>query len=150
MSRSYVNLLYHLVFSTKDRRPWIDDTVASRVHEYLGGTIRGLGGAPLAIGGMPDHVHILAGLRQDIALSDMLRQLKAGTSTWLHREIASLAGFSWQAGYAAFTVSRSNVVRVQTYIRSQAVHHRTRSFEEELVALLDAHDVAYDARWLWK
>jgi REP element-mobilizing transposase RayT len=80
MPRSYVNLIYHIVFSTKDRQPIITDEYQARLHEYIGGIIRGQGGIALAVGGMPDHIHVLAKLRQDKALSDVLRELKASAS----------------------------------------------------------------------
>src|SRR4051794_16061947 len=105
MSKSYTNLLYHIVFSTKDRRPVITADIKPRLYEYIGGTIRSLGGILLAINGVADHVHILAKLRPDKAVSDVMRDLKANSSGWLHDVFPDLDELSWQRGYGAFTVS---------------------------------------------
>ena len=150
MAKSFCNLLYHLVFSTKGRRPYLSHPeIRSRVHEYLGGAIRGEGGIALAINGMPDHVHVLAKLRQTTAVADVLRQIKANSSGWIHQTFPDLRDFAWQEGYGAFTVSVSQVTPVRSYIENQARHHRARTFQEEFLALLDAHEVEYDERYVW-
>ncbi|MBI1763206.1 MAG: IS200/IS605 family transposase [Acidobacteria bacterium] len=150
MPQSYVNLLYHLVFSTKERQPLITEAYQPRLYEYLGGTIRGLGGVALEINGVEDHVHVLAKLRQDKAVSEVLRDLKANASGWLHAVFPELQQFAWQNGYGAFTVSTSQVAAVRRYIANQKAHHQQQSFEEEFVQLLKLHDVEYDERYLWK
>lgn len=127
MSDSYTNLLYHIVFSTKDRQPLLTDAYQSRLHDYIGGTIRNLGGISLGINGTEDHVHVLAKLRPDKAVSDVLRDLKANASGWMHDVFPELKDFSWQRGYGAFTVSTSNVAKVQDYIARQK---RTSSEED--------------------
>jgi REP element-mobilizing transposase RayT len=104
MPSTYLSLHYHLVFSTKDRVPNIDAAWRSRLHDYLGGTIRGLGGIPQGIGGVADHVYLLVGLKATHGLSDVMRELKKASSSWVHDEIG-LQMFAWQEGYAAFTVS---------------------------------------------
>ena len=150
MPHSYTNLLYHLVFSTKDRRPLIDETLRPRLYEYLGGVIRGLSGIVLEIGGIADHVHLLAKLRQDRAVSDILRDLKANSSGWVNDcKLAAPGSFAWQTGYGAFTVSESQIKKVKQYIRNQEAHHHKTTFEEEFVALLRAHGIAYDPKHLW-
>jgi putative transposase len=106
MSDSYTNLLYHIIFSTKDRRPLITESCELRLYDYLGGTIRGLGGISLELNGTEDHVHLLAKLRPDTALSEVLRELKANASGWMHDIFPELKDFSWQRGYGAFTVSQ--------------------------------------------
>ena len=150
MAQSFTNLLYHLVFSTKHREPWISDTVEGRVHSFLGGLIRGQKGIALEINGMADHVHILAKLTQSKAVADVLRDLKANSSGWIHAEFPSLKAFSWQLGYAAFTVSESQVERVREYIRNQKEHHRRVTFQEELISLLREHGVDFDEQYLWQ
>src|SRR5262249_2507573 len=130
MAHSFTNLLYHIIFSTKGRAPWIDAATRPRLHEYLGGVIRGEGGIALLINGVADHVHILAKLRQDKAVSEVLRAVKANSSGWIHRTFPALAEFAWQSGYGAFTVSFSQVERVRQYIRGQEEHHRRVSFQE--------------------
>ena len=141
MAHSYTNLLFHFIFATKDRRPLIDEEFQPRLYDYLGGTIRGLKGTSLEIGGVEDHVHILAKLPPTIAVSDFLEKFKANTSKWGK---SVRRGFGWQEGYAAFTVSESQVMRVRRYIQNQRAHHAKVSFRDELIALLEAHGLKYD------
>jgi len=117
MSSSYTNLLYHFIFSTKDRQGWLTDKHQERLYEYIGGVIRSQSGIALAINGTADHVHVLAKLRPDKALSDGLRDLKANASGWLHDVFPELQEFTWQRGYGAFTVSQSNAGKVTEYIQ---------------------------------
>ncbi len=148
MSQSYTNLLYHLIFSTKERRPVITLDYKPRLYEYIGGIIRGLGGISLGIDGAADHVHLLAKLRPDRALSDVLRDLKANASGWMHDVFPETKDFSWQRGYGAFTVSQSNVLDVQRYIAGQEEHHKRVSFRDEFIQFLKANGIAYDERYL--
>jgi putative transposase len=148
MPQSYTNLLYHLVFSTKDRASLVTAEIEPRLHDFLGGLVKARGGIPLAIGGMPDHVHLLAKLRQDQALSDFLRDLKAISSGWVHDMFPSAGGFAWQNGYAAFTVSESQAKKVAAYIRTQKQRHAKIGFLEELKILLSAHQIEFDERYL--
>jgi putative transposase len=146
MAHSYTNLLFHIVFGTTKRQPLIDESFQPRLYEYVGGTIRGLRGICLEIGGVEDHVHILAKLPPTIAVSDFLEKLKSNSSKWAK---SVKRGFGWQGGYAAFTVSESQVERVRQYIQNQLDHHRESTFEEELIALLRAHGLSYDPKHLW-
>jgi putative transposase len=150
MPQSYVNLLYHIIFSTKDRKPLLTAAHQPRLYEYIGGTIRRQGGIALEINGVTDHVHVLAKLRQDKALSDVIRDLKAGASGWLHEVFPELRQFAWQNGYGAFTVSATEVASVRRYIANQQAHHQRQSFEDEFVQLLRLHEVEFDQRYLWK
>ncbi len=136
MSDSYTNLLYHVVFSTKDRRRLITPECESRLYGYIGGTIRSLGGICLELNGTEDHVHLLAKLRPDRAVSDVLRDLKANASGWMHEVFPSVEDFSWQRGYGAFTVSESNADEVRRYIAKQKQHHRKVSFRDEFIEFL--------------
>jgi putative transposase len=150
MPQSYTQLLYHIVYSTKDRQPWLIPPIRERLYPYLGGAIRDEGGTALCIGGVDDHIHILARLRQDKAISAVIGAIKANSSGWIHREFSDLASFAWQAGYGAFTVSKSQQHRVGAYIEKQEEHHRRKPFKEKLIALLDAHQIEYDERYLWE
>ena len=132
MPDSYTNLLYHIIFSTKDRRPLITEAYQPRLYDYIGGTVRNLGGISLELNGTEDHVHLLAKLRPDKAVSDVLRALKANASGWMHDVFPELRSFSWQRGYGAFTVSQSNVDEVRRYIAGQKQHHKKLSFRDEL------------------
>ena len=148
MSDSYTNLLYHIVFSTKDRRPLITLEYEARLQDYIGGTIRSLGGISLELNGTEDHVHLLAKLRPTRAVSDVLRDLKANASGWMHEVFPSLRNFSWQRGYGAFTVSYSNVESVRRYIARQKEHHQRVSFHDEFIQFLKANGVEYDERFI--
>jgi len=148
MSDSYTNLLYHIIFSTKDRRPLITADYQSRLYDYIGGIIRGVGGISLELNGTEDHIHLLAKLRPDTALSDVLRDLKANASGWMHDVFPSLQDFSWQRGYGAFTVSQTNVEEVRRYIARQKEHHRHTSFRDEFIHFLKANGLEYDERYL--
>src|SRR5215212_2436358 len=142
MSSSHCNLLYHIVFSTKDREPWLAASVRSRIHEYLGGAIRSEGGIALVVNGTPDHIHILAKLRQDKAVSKVVGEIKANSSTWISRTFKECRAFAWQEGYGAFTVSESQAPKVRSYIERQEEHHRTVSFLEEFKVMLRADGLA--------
>jgi REP element-mobilizing transposase RayT len=113
MAKSYTNLLYHFVFATKNRQPLIVGAAQTQLYDYLGGTVRRLGGVSLGVNGTADHVHLLAKLRPDRAVSDVLRDVKANASGWLHEVFPDLKDFSWQNGYGAFTVSFSQVERCE-------------------------------------
>ena len=147
MSDSYTNLLYHIIFSTKDRRPMISKLHEVRLYDYIGGTIRGLGGISLELNGTEDHVHLLAKLRPDKALSDVLRELKANATGWMHDVFPELKDFSWQRGYGAFTVSQSNAEEVRQYIARQEEHHKRTSFRDEFIQFLKANGIEYDERY---
>ena len=143
MSHTFLSLHYHLVFSTKQRRPLITDDLLPRLHDYLGGTVNGLGGISQGVGGVADHVHLLVGLKATHCLADFVRELKKASSVWMQTE-AGAAGFAWQEGYAAFTVSATAREQVRAYVAPQAEHHRERSFREELVLLLRRANVAFE------
>ena len=148
MPESYTNLLYHLVFSTKDRRPLITPDYEVRLYGYIGGTVRKLGGISLALNGTADHVHLLAKLRPDRAVSDVLRELKASATGWMHDVFPSLKSFSWQRGYGAFTVSHSQVESVRKYIEAQKQHHQKISFRTEFIEFLKVNGIEYDERFI--
>ena len=147
MPSTYLSLHYHLVFGTKNRMPLIEAAWQLRLHEYLGGTIRGLGGFPQEGGGVADHVHLLVGLKATHCLADVMRELKKASSAWVHDELGIL-GFAWQEGYAAFTVSATAREAVRSYIARQEEHHRVRSFREEVVEMLEKAGITYDPKFL--
>ncbi len=146
---SHTSLNYHIVFSTKERRAFIRDEVAERLHPYLGGIIREMDGVALAAGGVADHVHVAASLTAKAALMDVLRILKANSSRWVHESFPDLADFEWQDGYSAFSVSASVMPKVVAYLQGQREHHKEMTFQEELVALLKRHGVKYDERYVF-
>ena len=148
MPSTHTSLHYHIVFSTKNREPLLAAADCVRLHAYLGGVIRGMDGVPHAIGGVNDHVHVLAGLRPTHRLSDVMRELKADSSTWIQREF-QMPGFHWQEGYGAFTISAGHLAKVSDYVLNQEAHHRGTTFQEEYVTLLRKGLVEYDDRYLW-
>ena len=148
MSDSYTNLLYHIVFSTKDRRHLITPEHEVRLYDYLGGTIQKVGGVSLELNGTADHIHLLAKLRPDCTLSNVLRDLKANATGWMHDVFPTLKNFSWQRGYGAFTVSQSSVGTVRRYIARQKEHHRKRSFRDEFIQFLRENGIEYDERFI--
>ena len=148
MPSTHLSLHFHLVFSTKDRHPFITDAWRLRLHEYLGGLIRKADAIPEAIGGTADHVHLLVGLRATHSLATFVQDIKQSSSRWIHENIG-IKNFSWQPGYGAFTVSVSNCESVKEYIASQIEHHRTKSFQEEYVTFLKKHEVPYEEKYLW-
>jgi REP-associated tyrosine transposase len=150
MAGTYTNLLYHIVFSTKERRQLITSTIEEELYRYIGGIIRNQKGVQLDIGGVADHIHIFAKFKPTLSLSDAVRDIKANSSKWLNDEKAKIYKFGWQDGFAAFSVSESQVERVSGYIRNQKNRHRRMSFQEELLELLKKNRVEYDERYLWR
>ena len=149
MPQSFVSSHFHIVFSTKNRKPFITDDLQTRLNEYIGGIVRADEGRLLAAGGMPDHIHLLISLSKTIALADSVRTIKSNSSKWIHETFPTQDDFAWQAGYGAFAVSFSNLEKVKRYIANQAEHHRKRTFREEFVALLQRHEIEFDEQYLW-
>lgn len=149
MPRTYTNLLYHIVFGTKERFPFIRPEYKGRLYEYIGGTIRGLNGISLEIGGIEDHVHLLTKLRPSMDVSEFLWQLKPSVTIWARQIIHPK--FEWQDGYGAFTVGESQVAAVRRYIQNQEAHHKGgRSFDDEFKTMLREAGIEFDERYLWK
>ena len=144
MGHTFTNHLYHMCWSTKERRPLITPEAEERLFEYLGGTARKKMGILLRISGTADHVHLLARVSPDIAVSKFIGALKASSSKWISGAIPGFESFYWQSGYASFTVSESNWERVAAYIDRQKTHHRRRSYETELRVLLEKHRIPFD------
>ena len=149
MANTYTALFYHIVFSTKNRAGYIKPEIEQRVWAYLGGVARKHGLTALQVGGVEDHVHALIMAAPAHAPSELAKWLKGDSSRWLHEEFPALRGFAWQDGYGAFTVSKSNVPAVVSYIQNQRAHHRTQTFQTEYLELLRRHAVEYDERYLW-
>lgn len=150
MPQSFTSLHYHLVFSTRQRKRFIQPEWQPRLFEYMGGILRHQHGVLLAAGGTSDHVHLLVVIAKDRTLSDTLRDLKANSSRWIHETFEQLADFGWQQGYAAFTVSYSGLDAVRNYLASQAEHHRVQSFQDELRELLRRHQIGWDEQYAWE
>lgn len=149
MSSTLTNLLCHVVFSTKHRRPLITDNLRNDLYNYMGGIIKNEGGILLEIGGISDHVHLLLKLKPVHSVSDIMRKVKGGSSKWINEQHKTNERFSWQDGYGAFSVSESQVNHVVQYIKTQAQHHQKLSFQDEFVLLLKRHGVTYEEKYLW-
>ena len=147
MPQSLVNLMVHLVFSTKERRPFITPPLAERLYPYLGGIARNNGFRLLASGGMPDHVHLLVSLSAILPLAKAVQLLKGNSSKWVHENFN--LPFEWQRGYGAFSIGVSDYDRTVNYIRDQATHHVKSSFEDEYRAFLERNGVPFDERYVF-
>ena len=146
---SYAQIYLHVVFSTKHREPLIDPTWEARLYSVIGSTLRTVKCTLLAAGGVEDHVHLLVSMARDLSTSVMVRNVKTDSSKWIHDTYPALTQFHWQDGYAAFSVSHSQMGAVRAYIANQKEHHRKQSFQEELRQLLRLHGIEFNERYLW-
>jgi REP element-mobilizing transposase RayT len=146
---SFTRLTYHIVFATKYRKRTIREDIRERLYEYIGGTLRAKKGHLIEIGGVEDHIHILAGLSPSLAVSDVIRDVKASASKWM-REEGRLDAFEWQKGYGAFTVSYDRVEAIRKYIRNQKEHHKTKTFQEEYIDFLERHGIEFRLEYLFE
>ena len=144
MPHTHTNLLAHIIF----RVALISPDLNAQLHAYMGGIVRELGGKAYIINGTNDHVHLLLNLPPSLSLSDAVRVIKANSSRWM-KEQSGAGKFGWQPGYAAFSVSRSNVKAVSAYIARQEEHHRKVSFSDEYVLFLKRHGIEFEERFLW-
>ena len=150
MPKSLSAVYIHLVFSIKDRRPLLrDQATREALHAYLGGISKQLDCAPIQIGGVEDHVHLLARFGRTIAQAEWVKELKRVSNLWLKERGNEFADFEWQGGYADFSVSQSNLEQVKQYIANQEEHHRKMNYQEELRALLRRHEMEWDEKYVW-
>ena len=150
MPQSLSAVYIHLVFSTKDRRPFLrDPALRAALHSYLGGVSKKLDCPPLQVGGVEDHVHLLARFGRTVTQADWVKEMKRVTNGWLKDYGRDFADFEWQGGYADFSVSQSNLEQVKQYIAGQEEHHRKVSFQDELRALLRRHEIEWDEKYVW-
>jgi putative transposase len=147
MASTLTNLLYHIVFSTKERVPLIHQDLQEPLYEYIGGILRGQRSILLEIGGMPDHVHLLAKLKADLAVAVAVRLIKTNSSGWINENRKIQGRFEWQSGYFAVSVSESRAAEVRRYIQTQQKHHARISFQDELLKLLKKHRIAFDEKY---
>jgi REP element-mobilizing transposase RayT len=141
------NVVIHLVFSTKERKPLIAPDIRSSLFAYLGGIIRELRGTALIVNGTSDHVHMLIRIRPAHSIAEVARIVKANSSGWMRK--GGHTEFAWQSGYGVFSVSESSIPAATKYIAHQEEHHKKYSFQEEFVAFLKKNNVAYDERYIW-
>lgn len=152
MSQSLAVIHIHAVFATKDRLPLLaGKELRESLHAYIGGVSATLDCPPVLVGGVADHVHVLARLGRVVSVADWIKEMKRVSALWIKEtDAAGLSGFRWQTGYGAFAVSASHVVAVRDYIANQEEHHRRVSFREEYETLLRKNGAEYDRRYLWE
>ncbi len=143
MPRTYTQLTYHFVFATKHRHPFITPELRKDLYPFIGGAIRNHGGTLISAGGMPDHVHLLAGLRAHPSVAEIMKSIKGSSSNWINDTDRTADHFGWQEGYAAFTVSRSELSKVRRYIENQEQHHQKRSLRDEMIGLFRRHGIDF-------
>ncbi len=146
MSHTYVQNVIHVVFSTKDRRKIIPEELQTRLWSYVAGICKKLGIHVHAVGGMEDHIYFLIQIPATLAVAKAVSTIKSNSSRWASQEGY---GFEWQQGYAAFSVSSSNVAAVVRYVRNQKAHHKKMDFDAEFVALLKKHMVEFDPEFVF-
>jgi putative transposase len=149
MPQSLSNILLHLVFSTKNREPFIFPELESELHAYIAGIHKNMACPLLKIGGTENHVHILCRLERVVTVSKLLEEVKKSSSRWLKGREERLAGFAWQAGYGAFSIGMSNIEALERYIEGQEAHHQKQCFEEEYRALLKKYCIEWDEKYVW-
>lgn len=150
MPQSLARVLVHIVFSTKNRFPFLADKNArGEMHAYLGGTCNELECSVLTVGGGADHVHILCALSRNLSIAKIVGDIKRGSSKWIKTKGRMLTKFSWQNGYGVFSVGQSEIERVRQYIVNQEDHHKKKTFQDEYRSFLDEYEVKYDERYIW-
>lgn len=149
MGQSLVQNYLHIVFSTKYRKPLINESIEEELHSYLGGICNKLECQVIIVGGYTDHIHILCKLSKKIALMKLVEELKSHSSKWIKTKGENYQNFYWQDGYGAFSVNPSEVDVVIKYIANQKEHHRKKIFEDEYRAFLEKYAVEFDERYVW-
>jgi REP element-mobilizing transposase RayT len=149
MPQSLSKVVLHMIFSTKNREPWLDRDVRPRMHAYLATICRDLGGEIVHVGGVADHVHIITTLPRTLSQAQLVETIKKASSKWIKALDTRYRGFFWQRGYGAFSVSPSQLDSVLEYVDNQQGHHRGRTFQEEYRELLRKHGVDFDERYVW-
>lgn len=150
MPQSLSRILLHVIFSTKDREPWLDAEIRPRAFAYLAEIGRDMGCEVYRVGGTADHVHMAILLTRTLTVADFVKKVKGASSVWIKRNGRSHAGFSWQVGYGAFSLGASQLAVLTRYIDRQEEHHRVKGFQEEYLEFLEKYDVAYDERFVWE
>ena len=149
MPQSLAFVLVHLVFSTKDRHPFLGSAVRPELHAYLATVARNAGCECFRVGGMADHVHLAVRFSRTLAISDLVEELKTSSSKWMKTRSPDFSSFAWQRGYGAFSVGPADLEALRSYIDNQEEHHRTRTFQEEYRSFLQKYGIEFDERYVW-
>jgi len=149
MPQSLALVIVHVIFSTKNREPLLNEEVRPELFAYLATVARNAGCECQRVGGVSDHVHLAIGLSRTVTIADLVENLKTSSSKWLKTKTPQLAGFGWQRGYAAFSVGPKDLATLCDYIDGQAAHHKARTFQDEYRGFLLKYGVAFDERYVW-
>jgi REP element-mobilizing transposase RayT len=150
MPQSLANILLHVVFSTKNRAPFLQKpAIREEMNAYLVGTLAAIDCPSLIVRTVEDHLHCLCQLSRTKSIAKLVEEMKVESSSWAKKQAQALRDFHWQAGYAAFSVSQSNAPQVKAYIANQEQHHRKISFQNEVRLLLARHQLDFDERYIW-
>lgn len=149
MAQSLPRVHLHLIFATKHREPTLIDDIRPRLHGYMATVLGNLRCPVVVVNSVEDHVHLLFELSSTVTISRAIEEVKKSSSKWLKQQAKIFARFAWQAGYAVFSVSESNVASVRRYIENQRAHHRRKTFQEEYLQFLERHRIAYDERYVF-
>ena len=149
MANTFTQIYIQLVFAVNGRQCLITNQFKEELYKYIAGIVRNENQKLIAINGMPDHLHVLVGLKPDIAISDLVKEIKSSSSNFINSKGWVRGRFSWQEGFGAFSYSHSQLGAVARYVENQATHHAERSFKEEYLALLRKFDIAFDTKYLF-
>jgi len=149
MAQSLSMVLLHIVSSTHNRQKTIPEHLRSKLHAYLAGVCRAIGAEAFRVGGTDDHVHIACTLPRTLTMAKLVEEVKKTSSSWMKQQEGGTADFSWQSGYGIFSLGQSQPSALLRYVDNQEEHHRSNSFKEELLVLLEKYGVAYDEKYLW-
>ena len=149
MANTYINILIHTVFSTKNRESWLSSSLRERLYPYMCGIARENGLKVLCIGGTDNHIHILLSLDSTTSIAKAMQLIKGGSSKWVHETFPELRLFTWQEGYGAFSIGISNVDETKKYIENQEKHHSKESFRDEYLKFLRKNNIDFDEKYLW-
>jgi putative transposase len=150
MANTYTQIHIHAIFAVNFRLELISDNWKEELYRYITGIISNHRHKLIAINGMPDHVHILFGMRPSQSLSDLMQDIKGNSSKWINEKKFCIGRFEWQEGFAAFSYSKADLSNVISYIKNQDEHHRQSSFNEEYSQLLNEFSVAYDEKFTFR
>ncbi len=150
MPQSLAKVIIHIIYSTKNRYPFLANTdIRNEMHAYLGGACNNLKCPVITVGGVADHIHILCKLSRNISPAKLVGEIKRESSKWIKTKSRILSKFAWQNGYGVFSVGKSEVDKVRTYILNQEEHHKKKSFQDEYRAFLKAYEIEFDEQYIW-
>ncbi len=150
MANTYTQIHLQIVFAVKYRNRLIHRSWKNKLYKYLTGIVQNNGHKLLGINGMPDHIHLLIGMRPTQSLSDLMQDVKRCSSKWINKSKLVQGKFAWQEGYGAFSYSKSDLTNVIEYIENQEIHHRQISFKEEYIKLLNSFEVLFEEKYIFE